>query len=315
MVSSRLGHVSLSAVLAGFAAVDICTAEQPIRKCGAESHSGGKNSSRRFGSLSAGFERLREANRFPNHFNAVKTLPYLLSLPMKPLLFLVSLGLWASTPGTGWTQEWKGERILFVGNSITLHEPAPKIGWNGNWGMAASVAKKDYVHLVVTGVEKLVGIRPEFLPVNIADFERAHTGVDVNKRMKEAFAFHPDTVVMAIGENVPVLGTEAAKARFKTALLQLFTALRQNGRAVLIVRSCFWPNTTKDRLLQEACAEVGGTFVDISGLVKAERNFARSERKIPHAGVGHHPGDGGMKVIADAVLASMKPLRTESPVR
>ena len=42
----------------------------------------------------------------------------------------------------------KGPRVLFVGNSITLHSPRPQIGWTSNWGMAASARDKDYVHLL-----------------------------------------------------------------------------------------------------------------------------------------------------------------------
>ena len=43
-------------------------------------------------------------------------------------------------------------RMLFLGNSITLHGPAPQIGWTGNWGLAASAIEKDYVHLLLKRV-------------------------------------------------------------------------------------------------------------------------------------------------------------------
>ncbi len=36
-------------------------------------------------------------------------------------------------------------RIMFIGNSVTLHGPLASIGWHGNWGMAASDIKKDYM--------------------------------------------------------------------------------------------------------------------------------------------------------------------------
>ena len=49
--------------------------------------------------------------------------------------------------------EGKGERILFAGNSITLHDPKADIGWNGEWGMAASAKGNDYVHLIMDNVK------------------------------------------------------------------------------------------------------------------------------------------------------------------
>ena len=42
----------------------------------------------------------------------------------------------------------KGLRVMFVGNSITLHNVKPEIGWFNYCGMAASTAEKDYVHLL-----------------------------------------------------------------------------------------------------------------------------------------------------------------------
>ena len=33
----------------------------------------------------------------------------------------------------------EGLKVLFVGNSITRHEPKPEIGWDNDWGMAGCV--------------------------------------------------------------------------------------------------------------------------------------------------------------------------------
>ena len=75
---------------------------------------------------------------------------------------------------------------------------------------------------------------------------------------------------------------------------------------MIVVRSCFWPDAAKDAALRQACAEVGGIFVDIGPLGRDEANFARSERQFSDAGVAVHPGDKGMKAIADAILAALK---------
>ena len=77
-------------------------------------------------------------------------------------------------------------RILFLGNSITLHGPKPDIGWTGNWGMAASSEDKDYVHLVTSALAQHTGSTPQIMVRNIADFERGYATYDVEGQMKDS---------------------------------------------------------------------------------------------------------------------------------
>ncbi len=222
------------------------------------------------------------------------------------LTLLAALSL--CLPASGATPSFS--RILFVGNSITLHGPSTKIGWEGNWGMAATAKEKDYSHLVVAGVTQLQGKAPEFLITNVADFERNFTTFDFDTKLQAQLDFKPDTVIVAIGENVPALKTEEDKTQFKDAATRLFKILRGTTQANLYVRSSFWANAVKDTILKEACEAAGGTFVDISTLAGDESNYARSERQIAHEGVARHPGDKGMQAIATALLQSLKKTAT-----
>jgi len=193
------------------------------------------------------------------------------------------------------------ERVLFLGNSITVHGPAPQIGWTGNWGMAASAREKDYAHLLVRRIAEAAGRQPEAMIEGVADFERHYDTFDAGSALKRAIGFHADLIVVALGENVPALSSEEAKGKFRAGLASLLAALKKGGEPALFVRSCFWPDKTKDEILRDVCREAGGSFVDNSGLAKDESNFARSERKFDHAGVAAHPGDKGMQAIADAI--------------
>src|SRR5260221_14405227 len=93
-------------------------------------------------------------------------------------------------------------RVLFLGNSITRHGPAPKIGWTSDWGMAASALEKDYVHVTASMLGKILGKPPEIRFGNIADFERNLATFDLEGKLKEDLAFKPTLVIVAIGENV-----------------------------------------------------------------------------------------------------------------
>lgn len=199
----------------------------------------------------------------------------------------------------------RGGKVLFLGNSITLHGPAPAIGWNANWGMAASAEERDYVHVLTAALGKIVGKSPEIRVANIADFERAFRTYDLDAQLQKALQFRADVVVLAIGENVPALSAGAEQAEFQKSLIQLLTRLKQAGQPEVFVRSCFWPDAVKDEALKNAAAETGCVFVDISPLGGNAANQASSERQFSHAGVAAHPGDRGMQAIADAILAAM----------
>ncbi len=199
----------------------------------------------------------------------------------------------------------KARKILFLGNSITRHGPAPAIGWSGDWGMAASSRDKDFVHRVAGSLAQTTGAAPELMIENIAEFERQYATYDVDAKLKQAFDFRADLVIVAIGENVPKLDSDQAQRQLADSLGRLLRGLKADNEPLIVVRSCFWPNEAKERSLRQACGAVGGVFVDIGKLAKDESNYARSEREFKHAGVAAHPGDRGMQAIAEAILAAI----------
>jgi len=197
-------------------------------------------------------------------------------------------------------------KVLFVGNSLTVHGPKPDIDWPGNWGMAASAAAKDYVHLVTQALTVRQGTRPIVMVKSVGDFERADEAFDTRGKFAEAVAFQADLIILAIGENVPPLTSPQARQGYQERVTGLLKVLRGDTSAKIVVRSSFWPNEAKDEAMRRACESVGGTFVDIRALASDERNYARSERPYKHAGVASHPGDRGMAAIAEAILQVLK---------
>jgi len=198
------------------------------------------------------------------------------------------------------------QKILFVGNSITLHGPKADIDWHGNWGMAATSEDKDYVHLVTKALAAKQGATPVTMVKNVADFERAHVGYDIAGKFSDAAAFKADLVILCIGENVAALKTPEAQAKYQEQVTALLKVLKSNPKAAIVVRSSFWANEAKDTAMRKACDAVGGVFVDISALGKDEQNYGRSERPYKHAGVANHPGDRGMAAIAEAIVKAVK---------
>ena len=188
------------------------------------------------------------------------------------------------------------KKILLVGNSITWHEPNPAIGWDGDWGMAASAPEKDYAHrlydlLVESGEDVLLRVsRCKKWELNMDEPNVLH-------RFDDERAFDADVVVFRLGENVPL----AQAPIFKDALRAFVKHICPRGK--VLYTTCFWVNPTLDPIIKEVADERGEKWVNcgFSGdpKMKALGQFA-------HQGVAAHPNDAGMFAIAQSIFQGLQ---------
>ena len=95
----------------------------------------------------------------------------------------------------------------------------------------------------------LTGATSQIRVRNIADCERSHATDDVDGRMKDCFAIDPDLAVLAIGEDVPPLTSENAKAQFKAGVTNILGCAMAKRDPRGVRRSCFWATPAKDEVL------------------------------------------------------------------
>lgn len=195
-------------------------------------------------------------------------------------------------------KEGGSPRIMFVGNSITRHEPAPQIGWNYNHGMAASSVERDYVHTVIRGVQKTC---PDaaFCIVQASIWETKYTSCDYDEYFTEAKDFYPDIIITAIGANIKA--EEFRHGDFVREMGLLHDYLSGGKTPILIQSGSFFNNPKKTEAIKDYISLRGTEFVDISDIAEDERNLALG--LYEHKGVQMHPGDRGMALIAERFLA------------
>ena len=216
------------------------------------------------------------------------------------------MGAEMMNPGNGLgclEREGSGEfKVLIYGNSIALHAPKADIGWTNCWGMAASAPEKDFAHLVVAGLEKRLGKRADFRIRNLAVLERNFTtNIAAVADISADAAWKPDYVVIAIGENSPNIDKANADT-FQKFLADIARPFVRNC-AKVVMRSPFWRNPAKASCTAKAAAEVGAVYVDAGHLGEKDENKAIG--LFHHDGVANHPGDLGMKRLAELVLSGI----------
>ena len=192
-------------------------------------------------------------------------------------------------------------KVLFYGNSIAMHAPLAKIGWTNDWGMAASAPEKDFVHLVVRGLEEKLGKKADWRIRKMYALERnISTNVATVAEVATDVAWGPDYVIVAIGENAPAINESNAAdyQRLLAGIARPFASMA--NRPKIVMRSPFWANEMKAKCTARAAAEVGAVYVDAGPLGLQDENKAIG--LFAHKGVANHPGDLGMRRLANLIL-------------
>lgn len=184
--------------------------------------------------------------------------------------------------------------ILFVGNSLTLHAPAPEIGWMGNWGMAASAESKDYAHVFAA---KFPDARQTEL--NLGTFETSYRTFDVTS-LDSVPGGRPDLVIVELGDNV------ADVSDYQTYYRTLIEHIEHKTSARVLCASTWFRKRGIDAAIHDACTSGGGRYVDLSVISINPANQAGSERTFGDAGVAGHPGDRGMSAIATILYDALR---------
>ena len=186
------------------------------------------------------------------------------------------------------------KRILIVGNSITGHGPAPELGWYGDWGMAASKADSDYVHLLSRDLKSRYSASQIKVLYGVP-FEKNYKSYDFNQ-LSESVLFKPDLIIMRIGENINLVDGKVFKEKYD----QLIKVLRSDTQAKVICTTSFWPGReaqVEDIKAVAAANQYG--LVDIGGFYYDKSYTAAGLFK--DAGVANHPSDKGMRAIYQSI--------------
>lgn len=202
--------------------------------------------------------------------------------------------------------EHGGTRIMFVGNSITLHGVRPEIGWHHAFGMAASAREKDYVHRVEEAILREV---PDaaFCICQVADWERQYKhGSNTHPLYEAARTFGADVIVIRCIENCPAEAFD--NDVFQRELDALIRYLDQQRGAHVVVTTGFWHHPG-DGALRSYAEKHGFPCVPLGDL--GEDDSMKALGLFAHEGVANHPGDLGMQKIAERITAALLPLVRE----
>ena len=195
-------------------------------------------------------------------------------------------------------------KVLVIGNSLVF-------GF-GSFGMAASDIDHDYFHYLKV-----------FLEEKNADvvFDKAYASTWESCTNSEArqkwfddltLTGDEDLITIQLGDNV---NTDEKRATFPRDVVTLLSNFRRACPNARIVFLACWYGHGNYTHIENACTDLHIDLVDIRDLSTAKENqnelggkYIRDgqEMEITSTGVASHPGDKGMKLIADRLIALLE---------
>lgn len=197
--------------------------------------------------------------------------------------------------------------VTIFGNSLTFN--------TGKIGMAASDQYHDWYYLTSQYLQKQnpnVAINPR---LNAATWEQATTSDERQKvfdsTIKPVLSADTDLVIIQFGDNASTLEREVTLEQDSETLID---DIRQVSPEAEIYWITGWFNDGKSfAQIKQACAAKDAHFVPINDLSTKENQSEIGLNRIGidgksypvvSAGVAAHPGDKGMKAIADRLIAN-----------
>lgn len=199
------------------------------------------------------------------------------------------------------------KKVAIFGNSLTSN--------TGGIGMAASDQYHDWYYLTSQYLKKQnpnVTINDR---LNISTWEQAETSADrqsiFESTIKPQLSADTDLVILQLGDNV---NNDARKATIEEDSKTLLQNIKQvSPNAQIYWLASWFGNPDLIGKIDNACLAEGATHININDLnVKENQSSIGATRtgldgkswQVVNPGAAVHPGDRGMKLIADRLIAS-----------
>ncbi|MFA5206748.1 MAG: SGNH/GDSL hydrolase family protein [Lentisphaeria bacterium] len=220
---------------------------------------------------------------------------------VKQLLFSSLVLSLAAHAGEVSRLPYEVNQLLVVGDSISRHGPAEYLGWQGDWGMAATCAANDFAHRLqarlAAGQGKPVALRVEAVGGGTVAGKLAAA--------KELAALRADLMVIQLGEN-----DREPEDLFRNHYAALVALLRGANPGAHLVCTGVWSppdgRSARNDTIRAVCRQYGLPFADITAVCADPRNYGGVSGRWSHPGVCWHPGDGGMAGYAEAIFNALQ---------